>query len=81
MSIQIFHFEGSMGGDETFLELVRHRPLGDPTYTVSPNYHAALRGAKGGVTTLSVELGKTRWPSFATDIDSAVARLRSQRPN
>jgi hypothetical protein len=72
MTIQIFHFEGSMGGDEETLEL---EDDGTVIYDRSPNYYAYLRGAKAEVLRLSVTEAKERWPHYAKKIDEAVKRL------
>jgi hypothetical protein len=78
MAIQIFHFEGTVGGDERTLELGDDGTL---ICDVSPNYYAAMNGGKGKVVRLSVVEGKKRWPQFAKDIDRAVAELRAREAN
>jgi hypothetical protein len=45
------------------------------TYTTSPNYWAARKGAKGKSTKLSVAEAKKRWPHFSEEIDRAVECL------
>lgn len=72
MTIQIFHFEGTMGGDVQTLDLLDDGTL---IYDRSPNYYAHKAGAKGEVVRLSVVGAKERWPQFARKIDDAVKRL------
>jgi hypothetical protein len=78
MSIQIFHFEGAMGGNEQFLEL---EDDGNIIHTISPNYYPAMRGARGGSSTHTVEEAKRLWPQFAKEIDRAVAEMKSRQSN
>jgi hypothetical protein len=71
MTIRIFYFEGAAGDYERWLELEDDGML---TYSTSPNYYAAKSRAEGESRRLSVAEAKKKWPSFAEDIDRALAR-------
>jgi len=78
MTIRVFQFLGSDGGYERFLELEDDGTL---IYSTSPNRYAAMDGAKGEFTRLSVAEAKERWPQFAEDIDRALAELGGSGSN
>lgn len=72
MAIRIFYLEGSGGGSEQELELEDDGTL---TYSTSPNYYAAKRGAQPEFRRLSVVEAKKEWPGHAKQIDRAVSQL------